>query len=455
MLVDLPDIFSCKIALIGLGYVGLPLAVEFAQQKKCQRTGNVLNRKVIGFDINIKRINELKDCFDRTSEISSHRLKSSERLEFTNEPFSLSDCDVFIITVPTPIDIEKRPDLLALEKASSIVGQNIKNRFSKNKKTLPIVIFESTVYPSATEDICKPIISEISSCLLYPEQSEHGSFGLGYSPERINPGDNKNTLTKIIKVTSGCNPEIADWVDNFYGSIITAGTFKAKSIQVAEACKIIENTQRDLNIALVNELAIIFYKLGINTLDVIEAASSKWNFLPFTPGLVGGHCIGIDPYYLTYKAKLSGYYPDVILAGRRINDGMGFWLAEQLVLKMAQSKLQIADANVLILGFSFKENCSDIRNTRVEDVITSLNSYSINPIIYDPNVITSEAKEEYNIDIKNVLDENKKYHAIVLAVGHSVFNEWSLEFWKSLIYPDSVLFDLKGKIPDILNPTRI
>tara|TARA_B100000579_G_scaffold352723_1_gene307207 strand:- start:27327 stop:28694 length:1368 start_codon:yes stop_codon:yes gene_type:complete len=455
MSLELPDIFSCKIGIVGLGYVGLPLAVEFSQQEICQRSGKILDRQVIGFDINNERILELKESFDRTSEISSERLKSSKSLLFTNDPFDLSDCDVFIVTVPTPIDVEKRPDLLALENASSIVGENIKIRLSNNRKSLPIVIFESTVYPSATEDICQPIISERSSCLLYPEHSEDGSYGLGYSPERINPGDTKNTLTKITKVTSGSSPEIATWVDDFYGTIITAGTFKAKSIQVAEACKIIENTQRDLNIALVNELAIIFYKLGINTLDVIEAASSKWNFLPYKPGLVGGHCIGIDPYYLTYKAKLSGYYPDVILAGRRINDGMGFWLAEQLILKMAQSKLQIADADVLILGFSFKENCSDIRNTRVEDVITALNSYGINPTIYDPNVIHSEAKEQYNLDVKNVLDPNKKYHAIILAVAHSIFNEWTLDFWRSLIYPESILFDVKGLIPDVLNPTRI
>ena len=405
--------------------------------------------------MNLERVAQLSNSIDITGEIASEKLSKSKQLFFTTDENDLINGDIFIVTVPTPIDVEKRPDLLALENASSIVGQNIKKRLSNNKKTLPIVIFESTVYPSATEDICQPIISERSSCLLYPENSEHGSYGLGYSPERINPGDNKNTLTKITKVTSGCNSEIADWVDDFYGSIITAGTFKAKSIQVAEACKIIENTQRDLNIALVNELAIIFYKLGINTLDVIEAASSKWNFLPYTPGLVGGHCIGIDPYYLTYKAKLSGYYPDVILAGRRINDGMGFWLAEQLILKMAQSKLQIADSDVLILGFSFKENCSDIRNTRVEDVITALNSYGINPTIYDPNVIPSEAKEHYNLDVKNALDENKKYHAIVLAVAHSIFNEWTIDFWRSLIYNDSILFDVKGKIPDILNPTRI
>ncbi|MDP5119947.1 MAG: nucleotide sugar dehydrogenase, partial [Prochlorococcaceae cyanobacterium MAG_34] len=343
---------DCTVAVIGLGYVGLPLAVELAKPQACLRTGDPLQRRVIGFDINSQRLEELRRGLDRTNETSAEDLQAALLLEFTSDPGHLAEVDVFVVTVPTPIDSAKRPDLTPLEKASATVGRALKQRHSAST---PLVIYESTVYPGATEEVCVPII-ERESGLAFNE-----GFCCGYSPERINPGDKEHKLTTITKVTSGSTTQAAAWVDGFYGSIIVAGTHLAASIKVAEAAKVIENTQRDLNIALVNELAIIFRKLEIDTLDVLEAAGSKWNFLPFRPGLVGGHCIGVDPYYLTHKAEQLGYHPQVVLAGRRINDGMGSWVVEQLVLALARRGMVIAGARVLVLGLSFKENCPDLR----------------------------------------------------------------------------------------------
>ena len=451
----LPELDSCNICVIGAGYVGLPLAIEFADRKNCTKSNRKLSRKVIAFDINKERITQLRNGIDITKEIGENKIKSLKNLSFEYELKALTQIDVFIITVPTPIDIEKRPDLSALEDASKKVGVAIKERFKTNKKTFPIVIYESTVYPSATEEICCPILKEFSGCELFPKTNTIGTFGLGYSPERINPGDINHPLTNIVKVTSGHSIEVGNWIDEFYSSIIEAGTHQASSIKVAEASKIMENTQRDLNIALVNELSIIFYKLGINTDDVIEAASTKWNFLPFKPGLVGGHCIGVDPYYLTYKAKLSGYYPDVILAGRKINDGMGFWIVEQLVIKMVNRSITVGGCEVLILGFAFKENCPDIRNTRVFDVIMALKMYGMKYTVVDPNVNNVESIKEYNVKVLNKIPPKKKFKVIILAVSHQLFCEWETKDWQNLSYPDTLIFDVKGIVPKKLNPVRI
>ena len=380
---DFPDLNTCTVAVIGLGYVGLPLAVELANPQACHRTSAALRRRVIGFDINALRLEELQQGIDRTKETSDAELKAAELLEFTSEPEQLAQAEVFVVTVPTPIDRAKRPDLTLLQKASATVGAALQARAQRlatraEPITTPIVIYESTVYPGATEEVCVPILEQESG-LRFNE-----GFGCGYSPERINPGDSEHRLTTITKVTSGSTPAAAEWVDAFYGSIIKAGTHPAASLKVAEAAKVIENTQRDLNIALVNELAMIFRHMEIDTLDVLEAAGSKWNFLPFRPGLVGGHCIGVDPYYLTHKAEQLGYYPQVVLAGRRINDGMGRWVVEQLVLTMALRSMVIAGAKVLVLGLTFKENCPDLRNTRVVDVIEALKRYGMEPLVVDP-----------------------------------------------------------------------
>jgi len=451
----LPELDSCKVGIIGTGYVGLPLAIEFADRDICYKTNRKLKRKVVAYDINKERISQLRRGEDDTKEISFNRIKNLKNLRFENDFNALSEVDVFIVTVPTPIDKEKRPNLSALKDASKTIGLAIKERFKTNKQTFPIVIYESTVYPSATEEVCCSILKEFSGCELFPVTNKEGTFGLGYSPERINPGDSKHPLKSIVKVTSGHSTEVANWIDQLYCSIIEAGTYKASSIKVAEASKIMENTQRDLNIALINELSIIFYKLGINTDDVINAASSKWNFIPFRPGLVGGHCIGVDPYYLTYKAKLSGYYPDVILAGRKINDGMGFWIIEQLVIKMVNNSTKVGGCEVLVLGFSFKENCPDIRNTKVHDMIVALKMYSMQYTIVDPFVSCEKAQKEYELEVLNNVPIGKKYKVIILAVSHEPFCNWSLDEWQNFSYPDSIIFDIKGIVPKNLNTTRI
>ncbi|KAF1722013.1 nucleotide sugar dehydrogenase [Pseudoxanthomonas wuyuanensis] len=416
-----PKLEEVKIAVIGLGYVGLPLAVAFGRRFP-----------TLGFDINSKRVGELRSHHDHTLEVSEAELREAAQLDFSDDPAALAGCNVFIITVPTPIDEYKRPDLRPLESASRTVGRAIGRG--------GIAVYESTVYPGATEEICVPIIERESGL------GFNRDFYAGYSPERINPGDKQHRLETIMKVTSGSTPEVADFVDGLYRSIIDAGTHKASSIRVAEAAKVIENTQRDVNIALINELALIFHRLGIDTHEVLEAAGTKWNFLPFRPGLVGGHCIGVDPYYLTHKAQQIGYHPDVILAGRRINDGMGSHVARRVAKLMAQRNLQTAQSDILILGLAFKENCPDLRNTRVVDIVAELRSYNANIHIHDPWVSAREAEEEYGLALI-AKPEPGRYDAVILAVSHREFIEIGADGIRALGKPGAVLFDVKRALP--------
>ncbi|BCO08606.1 UDP-N-acetyl-d-glucosamine 6-dehydrogenase WbpA [Desulfolithobacter dissulfuricans] len=417
----MPDLQSTRVAVIGLGYVGLPLAVEFS--KKLPTTG---------FDLNSRRISELKRGIDVTREVSSEELQGARDLHFTDQVAELKESNVYIVAVPTPIDSNKRPDLRPLEGASRTVGQVLKEG--------DVVIYESTVYPGATEEVCIPILEEISGL-----RFNHDFFA-GYSPERINPGDHEHRLPTIVKVTSGSTPEIADFVDSLYGTIITAGTFKASSIKVAEAAKVIENTQRDVNIALVNELALIFNRLGINTVEVLKAAGTKWNFLPFRPGLVGGHCIGVDPYYLTHKAQEVGYHPEMILAGRRLNDDMGRYIASEVVKLMLKRRIHVADANILILGLTFKENCPDLRNTRVIDIIDELKSYGANVEIYDPWADHDEARTLYGVTMTGELPDNH-YDAVVLAVAHREFQDLDRDDFNRICRQLAVVYDVKHVLP--------
>ncbi len=449
----LPDLPTCTVAVIGLGYVGLPLAVEFGKPQKCCITGIPLRRKVIGFDINQLRIDEIRKGKDYTNETNSEEINLASLLDLSSEPRSLANADVFIVTVPTPIDAAKKPDLSPLEKASKTVGRALKGRLEIQKdskhKTIPIVIYESTVYPGATEEICVGILERESGLVFNKD------FYCGYSPERINPGDTKHKLTSITKVTSGSNKKAAKWIDSFYASIIKAGTHLTPNIKVAEAAKVIENTQRDLNIALVNELAIIFQKLGIDTLDVLEAAGTKWNFLPFRPGLVGGHCISVDPYYLTHKSQQLGYTPEIVLAGRRINDSMGTWVVQQMVLEMASRELKISGSKVLILGLSFKENCPDLRNTRVVDVINELNKYGIESLIVDPWVDANASFKEYGLNVLKEIPNNERFDGVIATVAHIEFKNLPTEKWKILTTPKGVIVDLKGIVPRDLSPMRL
>ena len=451
---DYPNLNRCTIAIIGLGYVGLPLALEFSKTKKCNITGKSLNRKIIGFDIQSKRIEELKNGFDRTNEVNEKEIRNANFYKLTSDTSSIEEADVFIITVPTPIDDDKRPDLKPIKSASSIVAKALKNRSYTSKGIIPIVIYESTFYPGTTDEVCIPLI-ESESGLCCNESNIDNIFACGYSPERINPGDKKHRLRDIVKVTSGSNSNVAKWIDLFYGSIIVAGTHSTKDIKTAEAAKIIENTQRDINIALINELAIIFKLLNIDTLDVLEAASTKWNFLNFKPGLVGGHCIGVDPYYLTYKAQSIGYTPEIVLAGRRINDDMSSWIAEQIILEMSKKNIPLLNSKILILGFTFKENCPDIRNTKVYDLIKNLNEYDLNINIIDPWVKPKEAKEVYGLNILKNIPKKVKYDVVICAVSHSVFKERKKSEWEEIISKKGIFFDLKGILPRELNPLRI
>ena len=453
----LPDIYKCSVSVIGLGYVGLPLAVELAKNSTCLKTRKSLNRNIIGFDINSKRIKELKEGIDSTNELTKDEIGEANLLRFTSDKIELAKADVFIVTVPTPIDKTKNPDMTALKLASQTVGEALKNRIKfKNKVKLPspIVIFESTVYPGATEEVCVPIIEKFSD-MKFNNQEFNLGFYCGYSPERMVPGDPNLRLTKIKKVTSGSNEETSNWIDNFYSSFISAGTHKACSIKVAEACKIVENVQRDLNIALVNELAIIFKRMNIDTLDVLEAAGTKWNFLPFKPGLVGGHCIGVDPYYFTYKAAELGYYPEVVHSGRRINDDMGKWIAQELIQEIFSRKLFTKDINILILGFSFKKDCVDTRNTGVYKCYKELKKYKIETCIVDPIVDPLEAKKEYGVKIESNIPNNQSFTAVIGAVDHTKFKELNEKEWLSMIKPGGIFFDVKGYIPRSLNPIRI
>ena len=406
-----------KIALVGLGYVGLPLAVEFGKKYE-----------TVGFDINQARVDELKRGKDSTLEVEPQELTLASQLSFTTDPEDIRDCEIFIVTVPTPIDEHKRPDLTPLEKSSSAIGKLLKQG--------DVVIYESTVYPGATEEVCVPIL-EAESGLVFNKD-----FYCGYSPERINPGDKEHRVTTIKKVTSGSTPEIADKVDALYSSIITAGTHKASSIKVAEAAKVIENTQRDVNIALINELALIFNKLSINTEEVLKAAGTKWNFLPFRPGLVGGHCIGVDPYYLTHKATEVGYHPEIILAGRRLNDNMGSYVTDRVAKIMTQKRIHVMDANILIMGLTFKENCPDLRNTRVVDLVEEFLGFHCNVDVYDPWVSKEEAKHEYGITPVDA-PQPGHYDAILLAVAHNEFTQMGVEAIRAFGKSNHVLFDIK------------
>ena len=417
----LPNLDSTRVAVIGLGYVGLPLAVAFGRA-----------RATLGFDIDAARIAGLREARDHTGEIAPAEIRVAAKLTFSDVAADLAGCDVFIVTVPTPIDVFKRPDLGPLEAASRTLGRAIRPG--------GVAIFESTVYPGATEEICVPIIERESGL------RHNVDFYTGYSPERINPGDKQHRLESIVKVTSGSTPAAADFVDALYRSVIAAGTHRASSIRVAEMAKVIENTQRDLNIALVNEVALICHKLGIDTTEVLEAAGTKWNFLPFRPGLVGGHCIGVDPYYLTHKAQQIGYHPEVILSGRRINDGMAVHVVQRVIKLLTQRRIHVAGAQVLVLGLAFKENCSDLRNTRVAELIAELQGYETNVEVYDPCVDAAQARHEYGLELLPQLTQ-KQYDAVILAVAHTQFVALGAEGVRALGKPGGVLFDVRQVLP--------
>lgn len=421
--------FESKIAIIGLGYVGLPLAVEFGKQYP-----------TLGFDINAARLAELQQGHDSTLEVNDNELAEAKLLSYSNSLDDLRACNVFIVTVPTPINDHKQPDLTPLIKASETIGQVLKKG--------DIVIYESTVYPGATEDDCVPVLEAISGLKF------NHDFFCGYSPERINPGDKEHRVTNILKVTSGSTPAVAEKVDKLYSSIITAGTYKASSIKVAEAAKVIENTQRDVNIGLINELALIFNKLGIDTEEVLKAAGTKWNFLPFRPGLVGGHCIGVDPYYLTHKAQSVGYHPEIILAGRRLNDGMGAYVASQLVKAMLKKRIHVEGSRVLVMGLTFKENCPDLRNTKVVDIISELQDYGVQVDCYDPWINPKEAEQEYGI--KPITEPAAaEYDAVIMAVAHKQFAEMGVEQIRDLCKPAHIVYDLKYILPANASDLRL
>ena len=406
-----------KIAVIGLGYVGLPLAVEFGKKVP-----------VVGFDIHQKRIDELKSGQDHTLEVSTEELAHSAQLSYSANLEELKACNFFIVTVPTPIDEFKQPDLTPLVKASTSIGQVLKKG--------DVVVYESTVYPGATEEVCIPVLEKVSGLKFNQD------FYAGYSPERINPGDKLHRVTNILKITSGSTPEIADFIDDVYNLIISAGTHKAPNIKVAEAAKVIENTQRDVNIALINELALIFNKLSIDTEDVLKAAGTKWNFLPFRPGLVGGHCIGVDPYYLTHKAQSLGIHPEIILAARRLNDRMGEYIATQLIKEMVKKRIQVVGSKILVMGLSFKENCPDIRNTKIIDMVKALKEYELDLDIYDPWVNPEEVELEYGVaPIMQLIPQ--AYDAVILAVAHDQFKAMTAQKMHALCKPKHVLYDLK------------
>lgn len=418
------DITKVKIGVIGLGYVGLPLAVEFGKRYP-----------TVGFDVNRTRVAELMAGNDSTLETSAEEIAAAEKLTYSTEIEALRDCNCYVVTVPTPVDKSKRPDLTPLIKASETIGKVI----SKGD----VVIYESTVYPGATEEDCIPVVEQVSGMKFNED------FFAGYSPERINPGDKLRRLTNIVKITSGSTPEAADFIDTLYRSILEVETHKASSIKVAEAAKVIENTQRDVNIALVNELAKIFSYMGIDTLEVLEAAGTKWNFLPFRPGLVGGHCIGVDPYYLTFKAESVGYHPEMILAERRVNDSMGEFIVDQVVKLMLKKRIHVAGANILILGITFKENCPDIRNTRVTDIIDGFEHYGVNVTVCDPWANPEEVRSEYGIELASDLSSHSSgtYDAVVLAVAHDEFKQLPIERLHELLAEKSVVYDIKSVLP--------
>ncbi len=443
-LFDLPDLFSCSVSIIGLGYVGLPLAVAFSKNKNCNLTNKLLNRQIIGFDINEKRLLELKKGIDATNEITHSDLKNLNQIKFTNNKEDLISSDVFIITVPTPICENKLPDLNSIKRATETVSNIIKLRVSERVK--PIIIYESTVYPGTTEEVCIPIIEKISGLKLNKE------FYCGYSPERINPGDNKRKLTNIVKVTSGSDISAADWIDKFYGSIIDAGTHKAENIKVAEAAKIIENTQRDINVAFMNELSIIFNLMSIDTLDVLKAAGTKWNFLDFRPGLVGGHCIGVDPYYLKWKAEQLGYKPEVIISARNVNENMHKFIVDKINVHV-ESNLE--DLNILIMGYTFKENCPDIRNTKIKDLIDYLKTFNPNISLYDPIADFSHADKYIQEIVIDKIDSSYKFDVIILTVAHQEFTEIKSIRSHEILNTNGLIFDFKGILPKQTRVIRV
>mgnify|MGYP001157391753 CR=1 FL=1 len=450
----LPNNEKCSVCVVGLGYVGLPLAVQIAKTRRSFGDKKKLQRNVIGFDINPKRIKELKIGFDKTLEIKEKNLKNvlqKKFLKFTNKVEDIIDCEIFIVTVPTPINEYKKPDLSLIKDASQMIGLSISKR--KNKNNIPIIIFESTVYPGATEEVCVPIIEKFSGMKLNHNSDGH-YFHCGYSPERINPGDKKHSISEIKKVTSGSNNISSKWINNFYKSFIKAGTHLAPSIKVAEAAKIIENTQRDLNIALVNELSIIFEKMNIDTLDIIEAASTKWNFIKFTPGLVGGHCIGVDPYYLTHKSQELGYEPKIVLAGRELNDNMSFLIVNRLLSELNKRKIDKTKCKILILGITFKENCPDLRNSKVLEIINLIQKFNSNITVIEPYF-----EEEKNIDLKINIQKDfegiQSYDVILSTVKHREFLNKKINFWRNVVKENHIILDVKGFMPRCLNTIRL
>ncbi|MGB5344843.1 MAG: Vi polysaccharide biosynthesis UDP-N-acetylglucosamine C-6 dehydrogenase TviB [Woeseia sp.] len=423
------DINKLRIGVVGLGYVGLPLAVEFG-----------MKYPTVGFDVKEGRIAELREGKDSTLEVSGKELAAAKKLTFTADPEALRACNFFVVTVPTPVSSDNRPLLSPLRSASQTLGKVLAKG--------DIVVYESTVYPGATEEFCVPILEAVSGMKLNKD------FFAGYSPERINPGDKEHRLPSILKVTSGSTPEVADFIDSVYQTIITAGTHKAASIKVAEAAKVIENTQRDVNIALVNELAMIFERMDIDTEEVLKAAGTKWNFLPFRPGLVGGHCIGVDPYYLTYKAQQLGYQPDMILAGRRINDNMGAYVTSRIIKKMISKRIQPLDSKVLVLGLTFKENCPDVRNTKAIDIVRELESYGSQVDVFDPWVDAAEAKSEYGVEM-STKPEQGAYDAVVIAVAHKQFEKLGAAGIRAFGKPTSVVYDVKYLLPSAASDDRL
>ncbi len=445
----LPNLDELIIAIVGIGYVGLPLAMEFSSKEKCLRTKSKISRKIIAYDVNEARINDLKNGLDRTNEFSKEEIEKNTNIHFSSNIEDIFNADVFIITVPTPINKLNKPDLAFIKKASSEVGFAIKKRkvIKKEQKEVPVIIYESTVYPGATEEICVPLI-ELNSGLKLNKD-----FFCGYSPERINPGDKNRKISSIIKITSGSNNEAAEFIDNLYASIIKAGTFSTKSIKIAEAAKVIENTQRDLNIALVNEFSMIFKLLNLDTLEVLEAARTKWNFLDFKPGLVGGHCIGVDPYYLTYKSEEMGYSPEIVLAGRKINNFMPTWITDLIFNEMIKRNIPNEKCEMIILGGTFKENCPDFRNSKIHEMIAIFKNQNINLTIIDP-YLTSDVAVQFNCTTDQKIPTNKTFDVIICAVCHNEFLDIEESEWRNLLNKNHIIFDLKGFVPPSLNPLR-
>lgn len=446
----LPKLENCSVGIIGLGYVGLPLALEIANKKTCLLTKNNLKRTVLGYDINQIRIEELSRGIDRNKIFSKKQLKKVKKIQFVSDKNLLKDVDVFIITVPTPITHKNEPNLIYIKKSSELVGELIADR--EKELINPIIIYESTVYPGLTEEICIPILEKLSN-KKHNSKSFKNSFYCGYSPERINPGDAKNTIKSITKVTSGCNKKVAKWINSFYGSFIPGGTFKASSIKVAEAAKIIENTQRDINIALINELAILFKKLNINTKEVIDAASTKWNFQKYIPGLVGGHCIGVDPYYLTFKAKEIGYETKLISAGRNINDSMHEYLMEHILFHKSKRSIDISEEHVLLLGLSYKSNCGDIRNSQLINLVESFKKKDIKFTIVDPKVDKEEVKKDTGLICLSSIPNNKKFSIIIFALYHNEFKTITKTKLLKFSIKGTLIFDLTNNLSgkDIIN----